>query len=772
MQPPKRKATLEALRNAAIYGVFGFIWIGWSDEFLATWIKDVATLTQFQSYKGWLYVAITSVVVYILVKYSLNQRIANEEALRKERDLNQSYLDTVQTIMLALDCAGRITMINRAGSELLGYREKELLGQSWFEQCLPADNRERVFAIFEQAMAGSITDSHYVENEILCRDGELRLIAWYNTYLLDDQGRMNGILSSGQDVTVHREMDRQLRIAAIAFESQEGIFVTDDKGNILRVNHAFTQITGYEAKDVVGKNPRMLSSGRHDEKFYSLLWHTLNATDRWEGEIWNRRKNGEVYPENLLITAVRDASNIVTHYVAVLADITLRKQSEEKIKQLAFYDPLTQLPNRRLLLDRLHQAMLLSARKGSFGALIFIDLDNFKLLNDSLGHSIGDLLLQQIAHRLHDCFREGDTMARLGGDEFVVVLEALDHDPEQAADIAKKVGEKILEVLARPFRLQESDYHCSASLGVTLFEGEKHGIDDLLKQADMAMYKAKSKGRNQICFYDTQMQERINARAFLEVEMHKAIERGEFQLYFQPQVDENGIAWGAEALIRWLHPERGLISPAEFIPLAEETGMILKLGDWVIETACRQLKSWQQNVKTQHLLLAVNVSARQFHQLEFVTNLKQTLVRHSIRADLLKLELTESLLLQGVDSAVAKMAELHKLGVKFSLDDFGTGYSSLQYLKRLPLTQLKIDQSFVRDIVQDKSDKAIVAAVIAMAVHLGINVIAEGVETQEQHQLLRELGCWHFQGYLFGRPCPIAEFETLLHLTSTPKSGD
>ena len=577
-----------------------------------------------------------------------------------------------------------------------------------------------------------------------------------------------------RDIGERKKIENELRIAAAAFESQEGMTVTDIDGTILRVNSAFTDITGYTAEEVVGNNPRLLQSGRHDAKFYAAMWENINRTGAWNGEVWNRRKNGEIYPEHLTITAVKTVDGDVSNYVATLTDITLTKASEDKIKHLAFYDPLTHLPNRRLLLDRLHQALVSSARSGQTGALLFIDLDNFKTLNDTLGHDIGDLLLQQVAIRLESCVREGDTVARLGGDEFVVILEDLSEHSIEAAAQTEAVGNKILATLDQPYQLATHEYHSTPSIGATLFNDDnRQPLDELMKQADLAMYQSKRAGRNTLRFFDPQMQETVDARAILEGELRKALVNGQFQLFYQIQM--NGIRTdglrdplGAEALIRWNHPERGVVLPGEFVPLLEETGLILPIGQWVLETACAQIKAWQQDARTRNFFLAINVSAKQFRQADFAEQVQAAVQRHNIDPQLLKLELTESLLLENTEDTITTMSALSEIGVQLSLDDFGTGYSSLQYLKRLPLNQLKIDQSFVCDLASDSSDRAIVRTIIAMAHSLNLNVIAEGVETEEQRKLLLENGCDHYQGYLFGKPVSIEEFDALLESRIEP----
>ena len=457
------------------------------------------------------------------------------------------------------------------------------------------------------------------------------------------------------------------------------------------------------------------------------------------------------------------------HFMAISRNITERKNAAEKIQHLAFYDSLTGLPNRRLLIDRLNHALATSARSGRSGAVIFLDLDNFKTLNDTLGHSVGDQLLQEVGKRLTECLREGDTVARLGGDEYVAVLEDLsDQDTETAAQ-AENIANKILSALNRPYSLKSHEYHNTSSIGVTLFNGHKTAGEELLRQADIAMYQAKKAGRNTLRFFNPQMQENITQRAALESELRAALELQQFQLHYQIQVNSVGDALGAEALIRWNHPQHGLLPPFQFIPLAEETSLILPIGDWVLETACAQIKAWQRNKHTSKLVLSINVSAKQFHQEYFVEQVQAAVLENDINPALLKLELTESMLLNDADSTIETMNALKEIGVQFSLDDFGTGFSSLQYLKRIPLNQLKIDQTFVRDITVDSNDQAIVQTIIVMAKTLNLSVIAEGVESKEQQTLLLKSGCKHFQGYLFGKPLPIQEFDKKLKSKLKPK---
>jgi diguanylate cyclase (GGDEF)-like protein/PAS domain S-box-containing protein len=556
--------------------------------------------------------------------------------------------------------------------------------------------------------------------------------------------------------------NKELSIAATVFESQEGMMVTDASTVIIRVNRAFTHITGYSAEDAVGQTPRLLSSGMQSKMFYATMWDSINSTGMWEGEILNRRKNGEVYPEYLYITAVKNAEGIVTNYVASRTDITSSKSASDEIERLYSIDLLTELPNRRLFLDRLKQALAISAHSGRRGALLFLDLDKFKNINDTQGHNVGDLLLQHVAKRLTACLREGDTVSRFGGDEFVVLLENLSEHAIEAATQTKDIAKKISRSLNQAYQLDEHSCFNSASIGATLFIGHELMAEELLKQADIAMYQSKVQGGNTLRFFDQMMQEAITARVDLEYELREAIEQHQFQLHYQMQVDRTGQPIGAEALIRWQHPERGMLPPEYFIPLAEDIGLILPLGQWVLDTACAQLKTWQQSPLTSDIVLSVNVSAKQLHQVDFVQQVLATVQRHGTKPARLKLELTESMLLDNINGIIAKMNALNKTGIHFALDDFGTGYSSLQYLKKLPLKQLKIDQSFVRDIATDSSDRKIVRTIITMASSLGIDVIAEGVETAEQRRFLLDSGCLQYQGYLFNKPNTIEEFEANL----------
>ena len=546
---------------------------------------------------------------------------------------------------------------------------------------------------------------------------------------------------------------------AILDSMVDGLVTLDRSGRIHTFNKATCRIMGCSPADA---KPSTLDEllgtplARNAAGHLTLL-ESLDAADSYsdEGtstEINSRHPSGALRPISVSASQIPHADQET--FVVTLRDITQQRQDEEEIRRLAFYDPLTGLPNRRLLMDRVRQAMVNSTRLGQHGALMFLDLDHFKLLNDTLGHDVGDELLQQVAYRLRNCVREGDSVARLGGDEFVVLLEGLSGQPEEAATQAEVVAHKILDALALPYSLRGHGYNSTPSIGIVVFMQDHETIDDLLKKADVAMYQAKAAGRNTARFFDPVMQAAVTSHAEMAKEIRLGLQRHEFVLHYQVQMDNQGRCTGAEALVRWNHRVRGLVSPAHFIPLAEETGMILPLGEWVLNSACQQLVEWSKSPTTAQWTLAVNVSASQLAQPEFVCSVSKALKDHGAPAKLLKLELTESMLVNDVEDIIVKMMAIKALGVSFSLDDFGTGYSSLSYLKRLPLSQLKIDQSFVRDVLTDPSDAVIARTVVALGHSLGLTVIAEGVETVEQRNALADMNCDAFQGYYFGRPAP------------------
>ena len=679
------------------------------------------------------------------------QKLAVSEAKLK------AIIEAEPECIKIVDAQGRLLQMNPAGLAMIEADSLEqVAGQPVIDLIAP-EYRAAFAQLHQRVLAGETAELAF---EVLGLKGGRR---WLETHAvpMQDQGQTVQ-LAVTRDITGRKHAEQELRIAATAFESQQGMTITDAQRVILRVNQAFSQITGYSAEEAIGQNPRILNSGRHDHAFYAAMAQSLEREGVWSGEIWNRRKSGEVYPEWLSISAVKDERGFATHYVAIFSDISERAAVQAQLDTLAFYDPLTQLPNRRLLLDRLDQALHASSRHARQNALLFVDLDNFKTINDTLGHFQGDSLLVQVAKRLKTCVRDGDTVARLGSDEFVVLLEDLSENISEAATQTETVAEKILATFVPAFALDFGAYHGTTSIGITLFGGAaQEGSEQPLKRAELAMFQAKAAGRNTLRFFDAQMQAEVSIRAALEADLRAALQQQQFLLHYQPQVVGAGRITGVEALVRWQHPQRGMVSPAQFIPLAEECGLILPIGQWVLETACAQLAAWAQTLELAHLTIAVNVSARQFKQAGFVESVLATLARSGATPTRLKLELTESMLVEDVEGIIAKMAALKARGVGFSLDDFGTGYSSLAYLKRLPLDQLKIDQGFVRNIVTDPNDAAIARMVMALAESLGLAVIAEGVELQAQADFLAHLGCHAYQGYLFSRPLPLAALQAL-----------
>ncbi|HJV74176.1 MAG TPA: EAL domain-containing protein [Noviherbaspirillum sp.] len=568
-----------------------------------------------------------------------------------------------------------------------------------------------------------------------------------------------------RDITRRKQAESSMHLANQAFESSlEGMTITDANGDILNVNSAFTTITGYSLQEVAGRNLRLLSSGRQSREFYQAMWNSINTTGKWQGEIWNIRKNGSIYPQWLNITSVKNEHGKVTNYVGVFSDISERKSAEERILHQVYYDQLTDLPNRVLFNDRVHQVMGSAKRHpDQHFAVMFLDLDRFKLINDSMGHDAGDQLLQQAAHRLRGSVRDSDTVARMGGDEFTVVLSEI-ANPRHAASVAQK----ILDAFRPPFCLHGEEVYVSPSIGISVYPEDGATIELLLRNADMAMYRAKGAGGSRYELYDEGLGTRAAQRMATETALYKALERQEMVLHYQPQFDcDTGKLIGFEALLRWQHPERGLLVPEEFIDIAEETGLILPIGEWVLHTACMQAQEWRRNFPG-HRLVSVNLSARQFHSSDLPRQISSALQKSGLPHFCLELEVTENAVMQNLENSIAIMRHMAELGVQFSIDDFGTGYSSLAFLKKLPIHALKIDQSFIRDLDTDQDDATIASVIIAMAGKLGLRVVAEGVEEKKQFAALKAYKGLIGQGHLFGRPVS-AELATELIATGKQK---
>jgi diguanylate cyclase (GGDEF)-like protein/PAS domain S-box-containing protein len=681
-------------------------------------------------------------------------------AAQESRSLTMRLSTTLASItdaFVTLDCQGRFTYVNRESERLIGRSSGELLGEKiWDTLDIHGVGRT------QREMRLVMSSVKHLEFEEFYKglDKWLELRA----YPFED-----GVAVYFRDVSERRRAQEQLLLLQTSVANLNDIVLITEADaldapgpRIVFVNDAFERQTGFRRDEVLGKTPRLLQGPLTQRDELDRIRSALNSAQPVRAELINYKKNGEVFWIELDIVPVDYFSRGLTHWVSVARDITERKAAEDRIEHLAFYDTLTQLPNRQLLMDRLQQALSRSARHTKIGALMFIDLDNFKTLNDTLGHAKGDSLLQQVALRLSSCVRKTDTVARLGGDEFVVMLEDLGYNAKVANDKTRVVGEKILAALSETYDLAGYQHHGTCSVGITLFSLHQEDIGELLKQADLAMYQAKAAGRNALCFFDPEMQAAVTASAALNTALRKGLFDHEFVLHYQPQVGRHERMVGVEALVRWQHPERGLMSPNEFIGQAEESGLILPLGKWVLETACAQLARWASRPETALLSIAVNVSVRQFRHPEFVELVMAIIEQAGICPHRLKLELTESLLATDIDVTIAKMGMLKTAGVTLSIDDFGIGYSALSYLKYLPLDQLKIDRSFVKDVLTDPNDAAIARTIIGLAQSLGLAVMAEGVETGAQRDFLARHGCESYQGYLFCKPLPIEELEVFM----------
>jgi diguanylate cyclase (GGDEF)-like protein/PAS domain S-box-containing protein len=684
------------------------------------------------------------------------KRIQNEILATKNQ--LQATLSAIPDLLLEMDIEGRFCDYHAHRAELLAMPPEQFLGKTVFE-ALPADAAIICMSALQEAQQRGWSIGKHFKLQIAANTYWFELsVALKAT---DDKQQPHFIMLS-RDITERKRVETELRIAAAVFESQEGMLITDANRMILRVNKAFTTITGYDEQEMIGKTPNMLSSGLHDDNFYHHLWQTLDEKGAWQGELWNRRKSGEVYPEWLTITAVKGEGNqTITHYVGTVIDITERKATEDYINRLAFYDVLTQLPNRRLLHERLKQGIETNHRTQKKMAVLMLDLDKFKAVNDTLGHTLGDELLKQVAERIKACLRKTDMVARLGGDEFVVLMEQITHD-----DHVARIAENIISTLKQPFMLSENhEAYIGTSIGIAIHPQHGDSIEMLMDNADTALYHAKGKGRGCFAYFSKELTEKAHERIALEACLRHAIEQQQLRVYFQPQIDINsGQIIGAEALVRWHDPVMGCLMPNEFITLAEETGLIEPLGEWVLRETCRLGREWL-NQGLPPISLAVNVSPYQFRRCDMNTLVAEVLDDTGFPVEYLELEITESGLMENQKHAMTILNNLHQQGVRLAIDDFGTGYSSLAYLKYFPIDVLKIDKTFIDDIPFLQGDMAITATIIAMAHHLGFKVLAEGVETPEQLAFLYQQGCDSYQGYLYSKALPADDFASLLAST-------
>ncbi|WP_375057732.1 EAL domain-containing protein [Zobellella sp. DQSA1] len=704
-------------------------------------------------------IPLTLVLVFIL--NDAEQRRREQRALRESEARLRAITGALPDLMFVIDGDGRYLEVMASDANLLSASADCIIGKN-VRDLFPPVQAACFLAFIARTLRQKRVNTLNYEVETRCGRRIFESLA----QPLD--GRFDGkpaVVILSRDISARVKSETELRIAAVAFESFQGMLVTDEYNRILRVNKAFTEITGYTPEDVVGKTPKVFSSGKHGYEFYRQMWQCIETQGHWQGEIHNRRKSGELYPQWLSISAVKDQGGRVSHYVAAINDMTERKRDAEKINHLAFYDALTGLPNRRLLLERIKQAQAVSARGGKLGAVIFIDLDHFKGINDLWGHQVGDQLLQQAAQRLNQVVCETDCVARLGGDEFVILLGELSDEP--AAARLEHIAHKLMEVLEQPYVHEAHVLRGSACLGLVTLDDHSPSADELLQQAELAMYEAKSAGKGKWRFFDPVMQEVISQRLLLEEEIIRGMDAGEFCVYFQPQFNARREMTGAEALVRWRHPSRGVLTPGAFIEVADAAGLMHRIDRIVLLRACEQMACWTRLPAFHDFTVSVNISPAQLYQSGFIDEVLNVLGQTGAAPSRLKFELTESMLINDMPKAIERMRILKQYGIRFAIDDFGTGYSSLHYLQQLPLDQLKIDQSFVRALPGDDNSLSIIRAITAMAGSLKLEVIAEGVETEDQLAMLQANGCGLYQGYLFARPGPAEEIEAMIPLKET-----
>jgi diguanylate cyclase (GGDEF)-like protein/PAS domain S-box-containing protein len=707
---------------------------------------------------------ITNIVFWLMMRLVLlRQREAKTLSSRTEElssanaqlRLQAQIVDQTHDAIISTNTEGRIISWNKGAEKLLGFAEAETHGQPL--QCLFS---EEEYAFFQKELFPLLlrNGQHEGEARLRRKSGENFAAHLSLSRLQDQNGNFSGMVCYALDISERKKNEDWMRLAAKFLDNTtEALLVTDAEGTIIEVNTAFEEMAGFKREEVLGENPRILKSDRHDKAFYEKMWEQLNARGHWQGEIWDRRKNGEVYPKWLSISTVHDERGKLTHYVAISADISDVKQNQERLEYLAHYDQLTGLPNRLLFNDRLQQAIRHATRTQQQVAVIVLDLDRFKEVNDTLGHSAGDALLVEVAAQLNNSIRGSDTVCRMGGDEFIIMMPAVG-EVDNVIDIAQK----LLSAFSRPFCINGNDVYITPSIGISMYPQDSKTQETLIKNADTAMYHAKREGRNNFQFYQESMYNTVLERLTLKSRLHQALDRDEFQLFYQIKVDSvTEEVVGAEALIRWLHPEDGFINPGRFIPLAEESDLILPIGQWVIREACTQ-NMMLHKIGLAPINIAVNLSARQLHQQNIPEIIKTILLETGLPAKYLSVEITESMLMQDVENTINTLAAIKEMGLSIAIDDFGTGYSSLNYLKRFPIDILKVDRSFVMDIDKDHGDRAVIASIITLAHNLKLKVVAEGVETREELEFLKAHDCDMIQGYYFSRPLPWQDFTALL----------
>ena len=740
---------LSALRISLVYLVAATLWVWLGDQWLQNALHDPASLARAIELKKYGFLAVTFLALFFLLWRHFRQQQAAFAALAaKEERLSRAFA-VVEDGIWDWDLETHRVYYSPGYARLLGLPVEHLSDDLLlWENRLHPEDRARTLALHQDCIQGLSTRLECVYR-IRHGDGSYRWVRSSGCLTRGEDGRPLRLTGVNRDITRQRNNEDHLRQAAAVFEAtQEGLLVTDARGVIVHTNPSFSRITGYSAEDVLGGQPSLLKSGRQDAAFYQCMWKALQEQDVWSGEIWNRRKSGEVYPQWQHIRAVRNDEGELTHYVAVFSDLSSLKRSQHELDFLAHHDPLTGLPNRLLLRERIEQAMARAEREQGGGALLSIDLDHFKHINDSLGHNIGDQLIRAVAERLGQCLDERCSLARLGGDEFAVVLES--QQPHHASSLAQR----LLEAMSAPFEVNGQLIYISVSLGVSLFPDDARNVDHLMQHADAALFQAKASGRNLYAFYTPELTARARSHVQVESALRHALDHDELRLYFQPVHDlASGRMVGVESLVRWQHPQHGLVSPGEFIPVAEESGLITAIDAWVLERACRQMRQWL-DAGVSLDFIAVNVSSRLFGRGGLEERVALALEQSGLEPHHLELEVTESAVMENFDQALELLCQLRLLGVHLAIDDFGTGYSSLMRLKRMPVHKLKIDQGFVAGLPDDSEDAAIACAVIALGQSMGLQVVAEGIERPDQAAFLLTHACNFGQGYWYGAPQP------------------
>lgn len=738
-----------ALRVVAAYCVVAALWLGFLDHLLRWLTIDPVMREQIQYWEGGLFVLFSAVCLFCamwwsrgLIEHRLQEVEASEIRFR-------SLFERLPAIAVqGYNAKREVIFWNPASERLYGYSAEEAKGRVLENLIVPNEWREGVRAQIEDWVSRGRAISPG-ELLLMHKDGS-RVPVFSSHVLIENQQGEKELYCLDIDLSALKQAQAKVRLSEAVFnDSAEGILVTDADNRIVSVNASFCRISGFSPEDVLGKTPNLFSSGRHGYAFYASMWRNLLENGRWHGEIINRKKNGDIYPAWLAISAVENEEGDISHFVAILSDFSERKAFEEQLEFVGSHDALTGLPNRVLLRDRAERALLQAARADQGIAIVVLDLDHFKLINDSLGHACGDRLLLDVVKRLQTCLSEADTFCRQGGDEFILLIPV-----EGAQERLDSKLSHILGSLSQPFEFEGHSLIITASMGVAQYPGDAGSVDELLLKAETAMYHAKQSGRNAYRFFSEKMNADAHERLALQSRLSQAIEHQELLLHYQPQIDlRTRRIIGAEALLRWNDRELGLVPPGKFIPIAEESGLIIPIGEWVLREACRQVQAWRQQGLPE-LLMAVNMSALQFKRSDPVETVRQILQETGLPGHCLELELTESILIDDADMILETLRRLKALGVQLAIDDFGTGYSSLAYLKRFPIDKLKIDQSFVRDIVEDPDEAAIVHTIIQLGRNLKMRTLAEGVETESQLAFLRVEGCREAQGYLFSRPVP------------------